>query len=274
MSDRERCPRRRDAGFTLIELLVVIAIIAILAAMLLPALAAAKEKARAVQCLNNARQLGLATLSYAGDHSDCYPYGVDIKNDLSWSDPTAWHILLLPFLAGKTNSGSGVYICPSDRAGASVTYPIPPGWIKFQMDYRANSFLFRSDTGANKLSPLRTTSVRAPTSTLMITEKEYDSPDFQTTSAELSAWLAGWNGSSGKNYNNSGFERHNRVLPIATAADGHSARFKVPPYSGTGGAASPNYFPGLGDTRTDVSTLWTSPAPDLYMRDVNTPAGF
>jgi len=83
-----RCPGEGwKSGFTLVELLVVIAIIAILAALLLPALARAKQQALATQCLNNYKQIGVATLLYLGDSADRYPPGVTTLGtqiELSW----------------------------------------------------------------------------------------------------------------------------------------------------------------------------------------------
>lgn len=64
---------RRTSGFTLIELLVVIAIIAILASILFPVFAQAREKARAISCLSNAREVGLAVLMYVQDYDESYP---------------------------------------------------------------------------------------------------------------------------------------------------------------------------------------------------------
>ena len=97
----------RDS-FTLIELLVVIAIIAILAAMLLPALVSAKEKARRASCQSGLKQLGLALIMYGGDNQDRVPTGV--RDD--GGEHTIW-IGTNTFNAIKQYSGTNMSTCPS-----------------------------------------------------------------------------------------------------------------------------------------------------------------
>jgi len=124
------CRTARLSAFTLIELLVVIAIIAILAALLLPALAKARDKAHKAQCLSNLHQVGLALLMYANENNDYIPRSDDGFTHVWWK-------ILTPELGGRhTNDVERikVYKCPS--------YRDKEAWICFAV----NGWEFKSPT--------------------------------------------------------------------------------------------------------------------------------
>jgi len=119
---------RRPRGFTLIELLVVIAIIAILAAILFPVFAQAREKARATACLSNEKQMGTAVQMYAQDYDEGLPAwnGPLITSAINpnWDQPqNYWDAVLLPYVKSgtpQTSSYSGVWHCPSAAGAANL----------------------------------------------------------------------------------------------------------------------------------------------------------
>jgi len=161
--------RAKGRGFTLIELLVVIAIIAILAAILFPVFARAREKARQSSCMSNLKQLATCTLMYVQDYDETFPMSI------YWGGTFAvtFYHELDPYIKNQQ-----VYQCPSKpralnvlTAFSNLGIPLPPGTPQY-VSYMFNYALFEDGpnnvlTGANH-PPIKLAEIPFPPDTVMV----------------------------------------------------------------------------------------------------------
>jgi prepilin-type N-terminal cleavage/methylation domain-containing protein/prepilin-type processing-associated H-X9-DG protein len=151
-------------GFTLIELLVVIAIIAILAAILFPVFARAREKARQTSCLSNVKQMMLGVLMYAQDYDETLPvasHWTTYDNNAPSSTYTYWYESLNPYV-----KNTDIFVCPSQPGGDPVAARPGYGWNYQEFGYQHSSGVLQRSYA----TPLAR--IDAPSETILLGDSE------------------------------------------------------------------------------------------------------
>jgi prepilin-type N-terminal cleavage/methylation domain-containing protein/prepilin-type processing-associated H-X9-DG protein len=275
-----------NSGFTLIELLVVIAIIAILASLLLPALSKAKDRALAISCLSNTRQMGLGINMYANDNRDYFPCLKNwwtpgpYKNSLGNVCGGEWLLrdgvtpntpapLLMPYVANKK-----IWVCPKRKRG--LTFSTVPGlWDPSVTGFLSYGFNYCGVFGAvdpkdgNMLNakPFKAASARRPSEMVAISDTSGSNDPNNTPAA---AWLDSyWAGASGP------------TLPVGpgsencrlqTAFAKHSSKVNVVFVDGHSEPSAPSHltwgqFYGVFTPGTPLKTSPSTPVSSVLSSD-------
>ncbi len=174
---------QRRHGFTLIELLVVIAIIAILAAILFPVFARARENARRASCMSNMRQIGLGLMQYTQDYDETYP-GRMVSNGTNYQN---WKILMQPYVKSVQ-----VFACPSNtnntvptRDGTGSTVNCPISYSANTDDGTSKGIFMKTDSG--QTTPISIAAVDSSASTIAVVEGGWSNSDFVVTNSYFTA---------------------------------------------------------------------------------------
>jgi prepilin-type N-terminal cleavage/methylation domain-containing protein/prepilin-type processing-associated H-X9-DG protein len=170
-----RCNRR---GFTLVELLVVIGIIALLIAILLPALRRAKDQANRTACMSNLRQLTLGFMLYASDNKDWCPYGAKLDNAGNLDEPGDWihwrnptidgrlaQSAIVPYIKVKGDQFRRLLTCPGDTPSERLGI--------YQFSYSMNMYFDsrRGEFPANGGPPTRLSTTRRASEKILLAEE-------------------------------------------------------------------------------------------------------
>jgi prepilin-type N-terminal cleavage/methylation domain-containing protein/prepilin-type processing-associated H-X9-DG protein len=225
--------RISGGAFTLVELLVVIAIIAILAAMLLPALSRAKERATGISCLNNLKQLTVAANIYSGDFKDSIPPN-------AVNDPRAWVSGDVSYLPGATNvadiraavlypytKSEGIYRCPGDKVAVNGQN------VQRIRSYSMNGMLgdnlgSTTDVHPGLLEHKKLTDVLDPgpaAATFFVDEQTDANRDYCSIDDGYFAVNIGTKGSARTKWRNIPASRHGNA-GLFSYADGHAEKMK------------------------------------------------